>query len=1383
MSTGHGQGATGSGSGNTATGGARGVACCPMRPLFLETVGEPLVAWQVWVAMFKDHMIAYGQDELTDARKVAILKSSLGAEGYRICMSLCTEHTLSIDDILGRLGNRFAPKVGVICARAVFHRRAQVAGESCIQFVTALRTLMAKCGYNDGMQAELLRDRFVAGCSSDKIREKLMLEPDDLSLDGALLIANNCERVAVESRQVSGSASADDSSVMRVAMKGRARSQGRDATCFACGRPGHRRGDAKCSAQGKQCKSCGESGHFAVCCKRKQQAGADRSMIKGRFRPGQQSSARGSTVVGLIDVSAAVVSKRFSKSKAVACRLNGVELCLIFDTGAVSILNSDTVARLQVHISVSDAVLKTYDGTVLDVLGVVSLSVRCADRCVDQFPFFVVKSGVNIMGLDLYEALGYRIDIPTCHNVASCAQCQCCAVTTDDVQSAGEQKFREQYAELFEPPETITGYVHKPKVDASVVPHVQPLRRVPLALSDDVSKELGRMVKEGILEPIDTSEWVSNMVVVRKASGGIRICCDLSDVNQAVVADKYPLPTMDELSSEFAGAKWFSKIDLRWGYLQVPLDADSRCLTAMLTPIGLFQWARLPPGLCSAPSCFQKIMALILTDCEGVVHLLDDILVGGRTRQQHDVRLHKVLCRLRDAHVRLHNEKTVFAVQELDFAGFHVSERGVSPLKSNVAAVQAIGEPTNVRLLRSFLGSVGFYSKFIAHFAEVAEPLYELLRKGVAWQWSRECADAFECLKGALITEPLLTHFDQEARTIVESDASDVAIGCVLLQLQDGVEKPVAFASRVLNSAEQGYSVCEKEALACLYACEHWHYYLYGRKFVLRTDHKALTTLLNHQGTGRKPLRLHRWYDRLNVYDFKVEYKVGATNCMADLLSRSFGAERRGADSTAGDIQEHAESVASIFGDSRVSLVSEMELAEATACDELLCTVAKYIKTGWPTVHEEVSSELKPYVSEKDVLSICNNIIMHSDAVVVPVSLRDRFVTLAHEGHSGVVRTLQRVRETAWWPGVSTFVRNKVANCVACLQNSVRNTTRCTPLIPVEWPVVAWSKIGIDIVGELSAVPFTKRFAITVIDYHSRWPEVHFCSNVTSQVVIKFLTELFARWGIPEVLVSDNGVQFVSGEFESFLRSCDIKHIKSSLYYPQSNGLVERFNSSVKQAVRTAVAEGKPPDVAVRDLLVAYRSTPQPATGVSPARLMLGRQIRVPANSLISRLQPEEKRQVQFADQDTIHAIQGNVRLQQDKMTAQFNRRHRACQPKVKVGDWVRVSVPKKKKTSASFSVPHKIAKFVAPFTVLLDNNARWHLSKVKKCSAPSTCDAATEAVAVPDEAEVSGAGTDVDHTLVRVPQPPSSPPPALRRSCRPKTLPSWLRDGDYITN
>ena len=326
---------------------------------------------------------------------------------------------------------------------------------------------------------------------------------------------------------------------------------------------------------------------------------------------------------------------------------------------------------MKLHLRVlpdADLVPKTYTGSVIKTLGLVKVSVRCAEKYVHNFSFVVVKTDSNTMGLDLFDALGYRIDVPY-HNADVCHSCSTNRLDVNSVSSLPEHRFRAMFSD----------FVHKPMVDSTVVPRAQAMRRVPIALQDEVAQELKRMVYDGILEPIDAGEWVSNMVVVWKLIGGVRICRYLTDVNRAIIPDRFPLPTIAELSRNMADAKVFSIIDLRQDYLQVSLDPESRYLTSMISPLGLMQWTRFPPGMCSAPSCFNKIISVILKDCDGVVNVLDDILVGGHTVKEHDDRLPKVLCRLRDDHVRLHGEKTVFGVAELDFVGLHVNEHGVSP--------------------------------------------------------------------------------------------------------------------------------------------------------------------------------------------------------------------------------------------------------------------------------------------------------------------------------------------------------------------------------------------------------------------------------------------------------------------------------------------------------------------------------------------------------------------------------------------------------------------------------------------------------------------------------------------------------------------------------
>ena len=284
-----------------------------------------------------------------------------------------------------------------------------------------------------------------------------------------------------------------------------------------------------------------------------------------------------------------------------------------------------------------------------------------------------------------------------------------------------------------------------------------PMRRVPLAIVEEVNQELNRMEKEGILSKIDSSPWVSNMVIVRKdhGKGGIRICADFRQLNKAIVPDKYPLPTVDELSEHFAGCRYFTKIDLKWGYLQVPLAEEAKPLTAMITPQGLYQWNRLPFGIFSAPSFFQKVVAMVIQGIPGVKNLLDDIGICGKTLEEHDSRLRKVLKRLDDYNISINTDKSVFGVGEMNYVGHNISGQGVQRLQSNIQAVLEIPEPTNLKELQRFLGAANYYHKFIPHYSDLTIPMRILLKSNSEWNFNDKCKNAFSNIKQALTNSPV----------------------------------------------------------------------------------------------------------------------------------------------------------------------------------------------------------------------------------------------------------------------------------------------------------------------------------------------------------------------------------------------------------------------------------------------------------------------------------------------------------------------------------------------------------------------------------------------------------------------------------------------------
>ncbi|MFZ1075317.1 MAG: reverse transcriptase family protein [Minisyncoccia bacterium] len=436
--------------------------------------------------------------------------------------------------------------------------------------------------------------------------------------------------------------------------------------------------------------------------------------------------------------------------------------------------------------------------------------------------------------------------------------------------------------------------------------------------------EFKRMQQCDVLEPIESSTWVSNMVVVPKSNGAVRICCDLSDLNKAVIPDRYPLPTIEELSRFFAGSRYFTKIDLKWGYLQVLLHPSVRHLTAMITPLGLFQWKRLPFGLSSAPSYFQMVMSIITKGLEGVKFLIDDIIICGRLKAEHDIRLEQLCKRLHEYNVLINDDKSKFCVTSVDFVGHTVSSQGVSPLQSNIEAITKLETPDSTKRVRSFLGAANFYRKFIPHFSDIAEPLVSLTRKDAEFIWNPAHQQAFEKLRAALGSTDILAHFDSDMPTLLTTDASGIALAAYLSEIHRyGTERTVAFASRTLSPTERAYSTSEREALACIWACEHWHYYLYGRRFTLRTDHSALKALLSGDQKGRKPMRLLRWADRLQQYDYEIQYRPGVDNVVADLLSRSCDSSESESSASESSKSESSKSESSKFESSESSADNE----------------------------------------------------------------------------------------------------------------------------------------------------------------------------------------------------------------------------------------------------------------------------------------------------------------------------------------------------------------------------------------------------------------------------------------------------------------------------
>ena len=408
-----------------------------------------------------------------------------------------------------------------------------------------------------------------------------------------------------------------------------------------------------------------------------------------------------------------------------------------------------------------------------------------------------------------------------------------------------------------------------------------------------LKKEINKLLKQGILVRTKYTSWTSPIVVVRKSNGKVRICGDFRKLNQAILDDKYPLPSTEALLASLgSGNKYFAKIDLQSAYHQISIDDKSQELTTIITHYGTFKYTRMPFGIKSAPSAFQRIMNQVLSGLEKVLVYLDDILIAASSKNELEQRIKVVLDRLDSKRIKINRDKSELCTTQVDWLGYEISSEGIKPSSIKADAIQELRAPKTVKEVRQVLGVINYYRKFIERMAIVAKPIYELLKKDSIFVWSKQCCKAFDEIKLMIRRREALVLFntDSNRKVVLKTDACDDGMGAVLEQEQaNGDYKPVIYWSSQFRKYEKNYSVGGKEALACVSAILNFQNYLLGRHFTLLMDHRALVTLMSQSTIKRTNARVERWRERLTVFDYDVQHIKGSDNSVADWLSRSAG--------------------------------------------------------------------------------------------------------------------------------------------------------------------------------------------------------------------------------------------------------------------------------------------------------------------------------------------------------------------------------------------------------------------------------------------------------------------------------------------------------------
>lgn len=817
---------------------------------------------------------------------------------------------------------------------------------------------------------------------------------------------------------------------------------------------------------------------------------------------------------------------------------------------------------------------------------------------------------------------------------------------------------------------------HKIELMPGSEPTHRGIYRMSPAELDELKKQLDQLLSYGFIRP-STSPFGAPVLFVKKKDGGLRMCIDYRALNRITIKNRYPLPRVDELFDRLRGAKYFSKMDLRSGYHQVRIHPDDIHKTAFRTRYGHYEFLVLPFGLTNAPATFMHLMNSIFRPFldKFVIVFLDDILIYSRTLTEHKKHVRQVLELLRRNRLYANMKKCSFFKESVSFLGHVVSGDGLSMENDKVKAIKDWPPPTNVSGVRSFLGLAGYYRKFVKNFSRIASPLSELLQKERRFEWKTSQQEAFDALKSAITSAPILIAPDDTKPYVVTTDASGFAVGATLSQDQGRGLQPIAFMSKKMLKSECNYAVAEQELLAVICALKEWRHYLHGRKFKVITDHQSLRYLATQPHlSGRQA----RWVEFMQQFDFDIEYRPGRSNVAADALSRR-------ADLQVGMMEAMAVEVVSNLSDDLTKKVKDGYEADEK-CREILANPRDY--GNHFTIHSG--------------LIFCNRKLYVPDVRELKTELLQEAHDVPLAGHMGIARTTDLLSRTYYWPNMNDDVKRFIKSCLSCQSNKAGNQVEAGLAQPIPTPPKRWDQVTMDLITQLPKSKSGMDAIVTMVDKYSK--RLHLratTTTVTAPALAKiYENEIIRHHGIQSSIISDRDSRFMSSFWKTLWKGFGTRLAPSTAYHPRTDGQTERANRTIEQILRAYVnAQQDDWDEHLTAVEFAYNNTKQSSTGFTPFYLEYGQHpalplsVAVPQDPTGTNAEAEQMLEKLF---DNLKIAEGNIKRAQEKQEEYSNRRRRNVT--FKVGDKVMLSTSDLKWKGRT--TPKLTAKAIGPFTI-----------------------------------------------------------------------------------
>lgn len=756
----------------------------------------------------------------------------------------------------------------------------------------------------------------------------------------------------------------------------------------------------------------------------------------------------------------------------------------------------------------------------------------------------------------------------------------------------------EEYSDVFylegEPLSVAKDYEHVISVYANTVPVYLRPYKVPQTQKKLVEEEVAKLLRDGIVRH-SVSPWSSPVILIPKkktspdAEQKYRLCVDFRKLNESTIPDRYPLGNIDEILEQLGHSRYFSTLDLTSSFHQLALAESSKEKTAFTVNHNHLEYNRVPYGLRNSPSTFQRYLNHVLTGLNGVKCLvyLDDIIIYGRSLQDHNNRLAEVFEALRENNLKLQTNKCQFLRKEISYLGHVVSEQGVATNPSKVSAIVEMPRPKNAKELKSFIAMVNFFRNFISGFSAIVDPMNNLLRKGVPFVWSELCEKSFVFLKQCLVSAPILAYPDFTKTFYLTTDASNKCLGSILSQIHEGRERAIAYGSRKLNDAEKNYNTTERELLAIVWAIQCFRHLLYGRHFVVYSDHKPLL------GDSKVPsLRILKYKIKLADYCYDLRFISGKSNVISDCLSRidhvlaitraQTNRQNKGID-IEDEVQEKKDRKKN-SASARPMTAGEISDALQAGPSRMLNDKSKYI------------SGIKIVTDPKERIKLIED--SHNSLV---------------GGHAGVYRTFKFLREKYQWPHLMMDVAKYIKNCKKCQINKHIISTK-VPMAITSTSEEVFSKVYLDIVGPLNTSARGNKYILTMIDDLSRYTMAQPMVSQDAETVARTLFDHFISVvGSPKIYVTDLGSNFTSKLFASLCKLLKITKLNSAAYHAQSN-LVEAFHRPLGEYLRN-YCQKEPDnwDLYVSAATFSYNCHEHKSLKYTPFEMLFGRKPNIPS--------------------------------------------------------------------------------------------------------------------------------------------------------------------------